>query len=328
MRQLTRVPALVASMAAMACASAARRPPIDDAIRLPRDVDRMATPMPDRPLPAYPAILLSAGVTGDVRVRYVIDASGQVVRSSLAIVSQTHDMFGWAVRRVVPSWRFSPAIVHGRRTAVRVEELFAFRAPPSEYMDFADADEVSRDMLRAAALTRDTLADGVPRTTLALAPHIPLAAGTFSPADLLAAQRAVLETLAAIANPEAEREGTAAGTVTLCVTVRSGKVADPNDTESLRRLARPGRRVVAAYDCPRTYASMVTYADSLGPTAPPGWIDPFSLVITGVEGWAIDRVRVWANLSHATWTSYYRCLARRDRTGWKATCGSHSMSIS
>jgi TonB family protein len=68
-------------------------------------------------------------VEGEVRVRFTVDAQGQPVMSTFAVVTSPHPLLTAAVRRVVPEMRFDPARsggADGRAIADVVETSFRF----------------------------------------------------------------------------------------------------------------------------------------------------------------------------------------------------------
>lgn len=79
------------------------------------------------PRPRYPDQLRSAGVTGRVVVRLVVDTSGRVEPTSVVIREASHDLFAHAVRAVLPGLRFVPAEVGGRKVRMLVDLPFEFR---------------------------------------------------------------------------------------------------------------------------------------------------------------------------------------------------------
>lgn len=79
------------------------------------------------PRPRYPDQLRAAGVVGRVVVRLVVDTTGRVEASSVAIRESSHDLFTLSVRAVLPALRFTPAEVGGRKVRMLVELPFEFR---------------------------------------------------------------------------------------------------------------------------------------------------------------------------------------------------------
>jgi hypothetical protein len=162
----------------------------------------------------------------------------------------------------------------------------------------------------------------VPRTTIGLPIRDPAAATFFSADDLLEAQRSVLSLLARTA---VTHDSSQKGTTTLCVALLRDGTAIPPDTRTLRDLSTPGRRAVTPARCPHTYAGMIYSTET---RASKGWVDPFSLTITDVEGWNRDIVRVWADVSQGTSARHVRCHVARAGTTWTATCSTASWSMS
>ncbi|MBI3568336.1 MAG: energy transducer TonB [Gemmatimonadetes bacterium] len=291
------------------CVRASQLPPLDDQVREARQVDRMAAPMAHRRLPEFPDVFWNMGMEGDVRVRYVVDASGHPVPSSFTVVHAAHELFSRSIWNVFAGWQFTPAELHGRRVAVRYEEVFAFRVPRE--FDYAP---------ERPSMWTDTVRDAVPRTVAPLARLDTVDAARLSAEDLREAQRSALGAIAADSMtyyPQHTRD-----TVTLCVSMREGAAAVPADAETLRRIGRPNRRAVSPIVCPRTYQGVGSPFGNFDPPAPAGWIDPYRIDVGPVKAWARDDVRIWATVAHGTRTEGFKCLVSRDPSGgsWGAHC--------
>lgn len=89
----------------------------------PRD---LPIPLVDNPLPAYPAALAQARVDGRVVVEFAVDSAGGVDLASLRVVQSTDARFTQAVRGVLPSLRFVPALRGERAVGVTVRQPFVF----------------------------------------------------------------------------------------------------------------------------------------------------------------------------------------------------------
>jgi protein TonB len=76
--------------------------------------------------PRYPERMRSAGISGRVLVRFVVDTTGRVELSSVQVVQTTHDLFSSAVREVLPSLRFKPSEQNGQRVRSLAEMPFEF----------------------------------------------------------------------------------------------------------------------------------------------------------------------------------------------------------
>ena len=90
------------------------------------DVDRAAMPHAGNSQPEYPALLRTAGVGGEVLVRFVVDTTGRVEPASIAIVDATHSLFADAVRRWLRRTRYAPAEAAGIRVRQLVEQRIDF----------------------------------------------------------------------------------------------------------------------------------------------------------------------------------------------------------
>ncbi|HET7584690.1 MAG TPA: energy transducer TonB [Gemmatimonadaceae bacterium] len=89
-------------------------------------VDAPAVMRAGNPRPAYPETLRASGITGTVRVQFVVSARGVVEHGSARVVASDNALFTAAVLGVLPRLRFQPAVVRGRAVRVLVEQTFAF----------------------------------------------------------------------------------------------------------------------------------------------------------------------------------------------------------
>jgi periplasmic protein TonB len=101
-------------------------PPPSDGPATAGDVDRPAALLAP-PRPRYPEQLRVAGVTGRVVVRLVVDTMGRVEPASISIRESSHDLFAQAVRAVLTTLRFTPAVAGGRKVRMLVDLPFDFR---------------------------------------------------------------------------------------------------------------------------------------------------------------------------------------------------------
>ena len=62
-----------------------------------------------QPAPKYPALLLSAGLTGAVMVEFIVDTTGRVEPSSLEVIESNHRLFEASARATVLDSKFRPA---------------------------------------------------------------------------------------------------------------------------------------------------------------------------------------------------------------------------
>ncbi|WLH35460.1 energy transducer TonB [Pseudomonas sp. FP2196] len=78
------------------------------------------------PVPIYPKALSRAGVTGEVKVRFIVRADGSV--NEIAIVQSDHPDMAEAVRVAVEQWRFKPwALEEGKPAEKAVVAPMVFR---------------------------------------------------------------------------------------------------------------------------------------------------------------------------------------------------------
>ena len=76
--------------------------------------------------PAYPETLRTAGISGTVRVQFVVDTTGRAELSSVRVVESTHELFTRAVLAALRQARFTPGEVSGHRVRTLVERSFRF----------------------------------------------------------------------------------------------------------------------------------------------------------------------------------------------------------
>ncbi|MEF3168356.1 MAG: energy transducer TonB [Deltaproteobacteria bacterium] len=79
-----------------------------------------------RPAPHYPLAARRRNLTGEVRVRFLVDESGHV-QSVRIVEGSPSGVFDEAVRDVVPRWQFRPGRFRGRSVPVWCETSVVFR---------------------------------------------------------------------------------------------------------------------------------------------------------------------------------------------------------
>jgi protein TonB len=100
--------------------------PVENQTYFEYQVEKPVMAVPGSPAPRYPDILKSAGVEGEVVVAFVVDTTGRADVSSLKILKATHELFAAAVRTALPSMRFLPAEVGGKKVKQLVQQPFVF----------------------------------------------------------------------------------------------------------------------------------------------------------------------------------------------------------
>jgi TonB family protein len=102
-------------------------PDVDpERIREGHEVERIVRPYVGNGGPSYPSALRSAGIEGDVLVRFVVDTLGRVEPRSVDIREATHALFGAAVREWLARTRYEPATVRGQPVRQLVEQRVGF----------------------------------------------------------------------------------------------------------------------------------------------------------------------------------------------------------
>lgn len=76
--------------------------------------------------PAYPQVLREAHVGGRVLVQFVVDTAGVPEIGTFKVLESSHALFSDAVREALPSMRFEPATIGGRRVRQVVQQPFTF----------------------------------------------------------------------------------------------------------------------------------------------------------------------------------------------------------
>jgi len=95
-------------------------------IHEPHQVEQVVRPRSGNPSPEYPRALRSAGVEGDVLVRFIVDTLGRVEPRSVEIREYTHTRFADAVREWLRRTRYDAATIGGRPVRQLVEQRVGF----------------------------------------------------------------------------------------------------------------------------------------------------------------------------------------------------------
>ena len=89
-------------------------------------VEKPVVQAPGSSAPRYPDILKSAGVEGEVLAQFVVDTTGHAEVGTFKVLKTSHELFAAAVRNALPSMRFLPAEVGGRKVKQLVQQPFVF----------------------------------------------------------------------------------------------------------------------------------------------------------------------------------------------------------
>jgi len=100
--------------------------PATGGVHAESQVDRTVVARRGNPHPAYPAVMRSASLDGEVLVRFVVDTIGRVEPGSVLVLRATHEQFAESVRRWLPQTRYAAAQLRGRPVRQLVEQRVAF----------------------------------------------------------------------------------------------------------------------------------------------------------------------------------------------------------
>jgi len=89
-------------------------------------VEKPVSAAPGSGQPRYPDILRQAGVEGEVLATFTVDTTGRADPSSFKVLRTTHELFANAVRQALPTMRFIPAEVGGKKVKQLVQQPFSF----------------------------------------------------------------------------------------------------------------------------------------------------------------------------------------------------------
>lgn len=76
--------------------------------------------------PAYPDMLRTAGIEGQVLAQFVVDTTGRAEMSTFKALKSDNDLFTTAVKNALARMRFLPAEVGGRKVKQLVQQPFQF----------------------------------------------------------------------------------------------------------------------------------------------------------------------------------------------------------
>jgi beta-lactamase regulating signal transducer with metallopeptidase domain len=79
----------------------------------------------------YPAAMKGSGIGGELWAQFVVDETGRVDMRSFKILKSPGLEFTAVVKAALPTWRFDPAVVRGKKVKQFVQQAFVFRVPPA-----------------------------------------------------------------------------------------------------------------------------------------------------------------------------------------------------
>lgn len=89
-------------------------------------VEKPVVAAPGSQGPAYPDMLRSAGIEGQVLAQFVVDTTGRADMSTFKALRSDNDLFTTAVKNALQRMRFLPAEVGGRKVKQLVQQPFQF----------------------------------------------------------------------------------------------------------------------------------------------------------------------------------------------------------
>jgi protein TonB len=89
-------------------------------------VEKPVVAAPGSAGPAYPDMLRSAGIEGQVLAQFVVDTTGRADMSTFKALRSDNDLFTTAVKNALQRMRFLPAEVGGRKVKQLVQQPFQF----------------------------------------------------------------------------------------------------------------------------------------------------------------------------------------------------------
>jgi TonB family protein len=90
------------------------------------EVEKQVQTAMGSPQPRYPESLKARNVEGEVLMQFVVDTMGRADTSSFKVLRSTHEAFTRAVLTVLPTMRFYPAEIAGRKVKQMVQQPFTF----------------------------------------------------------------------------------------------------------------------------------------------------------------------------------------------------------
>jgi periplasmic protein TonB len=100
-----------------------------DAVYFEYQVERQARALPDNPPPRFPEELRARHIEGEVLAQFVVDTTGYPDTLTFKVFKTRHPLFTSAVRAALPTMRFTPAEVGGRKVKQLVQMPFNFELP-------------------------------------------------------------------------------------------------------------------------------------------------------------------------------------------------------
>ena len=254
--------------------------------------------------PVYPPVLDQAGMSGTVRLEFLVDSSGKAGAADLRVLPGSSRAFEEPSRRAVLAHRFAVPRLAGKAVSAVVQLVVEF---------VNDTDSVPTRLVASHEVTvwGYTVRIGKEPLPRSLPPP------ALSPEDSIAALRVALLAATLPTSAEVERA--------LCVSVRD----TAPDPEALAELRARRPTAVPPEQCPPTYATWVITPGSQ--QRPLGALDPDFLRIGGLTAWTPDLVVVYITDGRGLEGTSYVCDVARvqEPSGWRVVrCRNHRKWVS
>ncbi len=90
-------------------------------------MEKPAELLPSSKIPVYPPSLKSTNIEGQVVAQFIVDENGMVDMATFKVLKATDALFVESLRTALPGFRYSPAMIGGRRVKQLVQQAFQFR---------------------------------------------------------------------------------------------------------------------------------------------------------------------------------------------------------
>ena len=100
--------------------------PVSGEVFLEAQIDDPVQPI-SIPIPRYPPVLQSAGISGAVDLQYVVDTTGHAEPNSFKVIKSSHPAFSEPAQEAIRKGVFKPARLKGRPVRQLVQQRISFK---------------------------------------------------------------------------------------------------------------------------------------------------------------------------------------------------------
>jgi TonB family protein len=271
----------------------------------PPSIVRFPEPESSNAVPWYPNSLHSSGVSGTVRLTFMLNDRGRPDLSTVVVHSSTHEAFSGAVMQALRRWRYTPALrADSSVFPDSIEQVVEFVLSSPELIELFPVRVLERTQPGPG---RWRMVIGVGEGTGKLTP----VAESLHLAMSAAALGTVLSALPS--------DSTAPARI-VCVRLGNADAPLQPTLALLRALSSRTIAAVAFRRCPPTYRSMIAVTE--GEPDPPGE-DPWHLRPFPPRWINDSSALIEVEMSRGTVSDTHRCIVQRDSLrllGWRARC--------